>query len=287
MVHEADFYRFVREERLFCALLAHLLLERGPNLARFLEIINAKLPENVRRPVDQLDNVEVYLEFSFLRDQWHTLGQANDISNAAKRRRIFELISRVPGLSRFREEMFPSSIPDFNRFFVGRRGGHIKDDIVYPGQWSVASLSDNVCAKLGATSTEFGEFCRFKWSFNIKPDLVVLVPGWRPLCIEAKLESREGWYPTNAKEVKLFDDIFGSEQGRVGQIKLQRFMFEYLLGSPCQSVVIGKTLLTEPSEAPPIFLGWRDVFAQLDLDTSHPFVRRFIGANRHMQPEGH
>ena len=36
ILRETPFYRFVREERLFCAILVHLLLQRGRNLKEFL-----------------------------------------------------------------------------------------------------------------------------------------------------------------------------------------------------------------------------------------------------------
>jgi hypothetical protein len=43
LTSDSRFYGFVREERLFAALLAHLLLQRGPNLANFLRMINERL----------------------------------------------------------------------------------------------------------------------------------------------------------------------------------------------------------------------------------------------------
>ena len=108
--------------------------------------------------------------------------------------------------------------------------------------------------------------------------MVVLTPGNRPLCIEAKLESREGWYPTSHAEAKIFDKVFGPEQGRVNQLEEQSFMFDHLLGSPCQLVLIGRR---EPEGGPNgmLFLTWAEVFEKLCSGSSIPFVRKLLEEN--------
>jgi len=269
---ERHFYRFVREERLFCATLAHLLMQRGPNLATFLELINAKVPDDSQLVTSRLEEAQIYVEFTFLRDYWDTLGRNND----EKRRLIFALLSKVDGLRHYRDESFPSKIPEFNEFFMGPRGGRIRRDIVYPGQWSVTTLSE----RFGTEPEEFRDFCRFKWAFNIKPDIVVLLPGAKPLNIEAKLESKEGQYPTSKRESEIFDTLFGAGKGRVGQIELQQFMFSCLLNAPCQALLIGRTV--EPGIDVP-FLTWEEVFNELDLSSSIGYVRRLVEGNRYLR----
>ncbi len=269
------FYRFVREERLFCATLAHLLMQRGPNLGKFLTLVNNRLPESSSLPMIQLDEAQIYLEFTFLRDSWHFLGTNND----EKRERIFTLLSRVPGFGHYKSESFPRTIPEFNEFFLGSRGARIVSDIVYPGRWSVRTLFE----RFGKNREEFRNFCRFKWSFNIKPDTVVLLAGSQPLCIEAKLESPEGSYPSRAQERAIFDTLFGQGEGRVGQIKLQQFMFEYLLASPCQTILIRRTApVGGGDDVPMLFVCWKEVFQELDFDSSIPYVRKLIEENRHL-----
>ena len=269
------FYRFVREERLFCATLAHLLMQRGPNLGEFLRLVNDKLSVGSILPSTQVDEAQIYLEFTFLRDSWNFLGTHDE----EKRERIFTLLSGVPGLGHYKSECFPGAIPEFNEFFLGPRGARIVSDIAYPGQWSVRILSE----RFGENSEEFRDFCRFKWSFNIKPDMVVLLPGSQPLCIEAKLESREGWYPSSARESAIFDTLFGKGEGRVRQIELQQFMFEHLLASPCQTILIGRTApVGAGDDVPVLFLSWKEVFQALDLDSSVPYVSRLIEENRHL-----
>jgi len=272
MLSERPLYEFVREERLFCATLAHLLMQRGPNLATFLELINARVPHGSQLVTTRLEEAQIYVEFTFLRDYWNTLEKNND----AKRRLIFALLSKVDRLKHYHEESFPSTIPEFNGFFMGPRGRRIRHDIVYPGQWSVTRLSE----EFEKEPEEFRDFCRFKWAFNIKPDIVVLLPGSRPLSIEAKLESREGWYPTSKGECEIFDRLFGTGEGRVRQIELQQFMFGCLLDAPCQSVLIGgsKELGTDVP-----FLTWEEVFNELDLSSSIGYVRKLIEGNRYLR----
>jgi len=265
------YYQFVREERLFCAALAHLLMQKGPNLTTFLQLVNAKSPADSQLSLTGLDEAEIYVEFAFLRDYWHSLAGDND----AKRRLIFDLFSRVDGLRHYENDSFPSVIGEFNGTFMGAPGTRIRNDIVYPGRWSVTGLFQ----RFGARPDEFRDFCRFKWCFNIKPDVVVLLPGSEPLCVEAKFESKEGRYPTSSSDCVAFDAAFGEEQGHVGQIELQQFMFGTLLDAPCQSVFIG---LSAPSEPDSIFLSWQEVLNQLDLTSSIGFVRKLIEENEHL-----
>ena len=98
------------------------------------------------------------------------------------------------------------------------------------------------------------------------------------MCIEAKLESKEGWYPVNTRECELFNTVFGKEQGRVRQIELQRFMFEYVIGNPCQSIVIGRSKVAMDMNT--ACVSWDEVFRQLDADSSHPFVKKLIVNNK-------
>jgi hypothetical protein len=272
MLRERPFYEFVREERLFCAALAHLLMQRGRNLATFLELVNARLADVNRLVTTGLEEAQIYLEFTFLRDYWNSLERNND----AKRRLILALLSKVDGLGHYRDEDFPSAIPEFNEFFMSPHGGRIKHEIVYPGQWSVTTLSE----RFGRKPQEFRDFCRFKWAFNIKPDMVILLPESSPLCIEAKLESKEGQYPTTKRECEIFDRLFGAGEGHVRQIKLQQFMFGCLLDAPCQSVLIAASK-ERGTEVP--FISWQEVFKELDLGSSIGYIRRLVEENRHLK----
>ena len=268
-----DLYRFVREERVFCGMLAHLLMQRGSNLAAFLELINARLPEHSRLATMALDEAQVYVEFTLLRDHWNALGRDND----RKRELILTLLSRIDRLKGYHCEELRATAPELNEYFMGRRGRNIKDDISYPGQWSVRVLKE----RFGADPDLFRAFCLFKWAFNIKPDLVVLPPVGRPICVECKLESREGQYPADPEECGDFDKVCGRGKGRASQIEVQRFMFRDLLGDPCQLVTIGWKRRHEGEDV--VSLSWGDVFARLDLSCSVGFVRKLIEKNEHLK----
>ncbi len=265
------FHRIVREERLFCAVLAHLLMQRGHNLEAFIALINNKLPAEHRLQAESLSESQVYVEFTFLRDYWDSLGT----DSHRKRLLISELLGRVDGLSHYNTGSFPDDASDFNEYFAGRWGKRIRGDIVYPGRWSVAVLAD----RFREQPAEFRDFCRFKWSFNIKPDVVVLIPGMKPLCVEAKLSSAEGQYPTSSRDKKVFDEIFGPEQGRVNQVELQGFMFERLLGTPCQLITLG---LESKHEVESVAVSWGEAFEALELDHSLSYVRNLIEQNIHL-----
>jgi hypothetical protein len=265
------FYQIVREERLFCAVLAHLLMQGTRNISAFFELVNRSLPAESRLLPSDLAEAQVYVEFTFLRDSWDSLGR----DNIAKRMAIFDLLGRVDGLKHLRSEDFPDSIPEFNEAFVGPSGRRITNDIVYPGRWTVGALAD----RFGNQPDKLRDLCRFKWSFNIKPDIVILAPEVKAICVEAKLTSGEGFYPTSYRDCQVFDSIFGRGQGRVRQVELQQFMFETLLRTPCQIVTLG---LTTGLEDGSVALTWRDVFGSLDLSRSLPYVRRLTQQNRHL-----
>src|SRR5205807_1561286 len=98
----------------------------------------------------------------------------------------------------------------------------------------------------------------------------LLVPGAPPVCIEAKLESGEGYYPAGPLEKAIFDERFGKSQGRVHQLELQRFMFATLLGQPCQPLLIDAGLGTAYGGVPR--LSWKEAFDALEPGTSIRFV---------------
>lgn len=241
------------------------------NIGAFFELINRSLPTESRLLPSDLAEAQVYVEFTFLRDSWDSLGRDNNV----KRMAIFDLLGRVDGLKDLQSEDFPGSIPELNEIFVGPSGRRITNDIVYPGRWTIGALAE----RFGNQKDRLHDLCRFKWSFNIKPDVVILAPDAKAICVEAKLTSGEGFYPTSYRDCQVFDNIFGKGQGKVRQVELQQWMFETLLQAPCQLVTLG---LTTGLDDGSVALTWRDVFGSLDLSRSLPYVRRLIQENRHL-----
>lgn len=284
------FYQFLREERQFSFLLAFFLMQKGEGLSCFLDLIRQRVGEERLPHINsaQLDDAEVYVEYAYLRDKWDSLLERDQVTNtfspaarkAANERKkafIIDLLRRV-GLAELADELKFDNAADFNAHFMGvAAGSAIKRDIASPALWSVASLAN----QFGETSAVFHKLCRLKWSFHIKPDLVVMVPGLATICVEAKLESSEGSYPTG-KETKDYDRICVVE-GRVKQFALQQFMFETLLGQECLPVVVQRA----PKEQACPVLTWKEVFDRFrdrrSLDSAIPFVTRLVDQNATLQ----
>lgn len=281
------FYTLVREERQFSFLLAHLLMQRGPNLGRFVGLINDLLPPATGPlPLDQLDEAEIYVEYAYLRDHWDSILKGTQENgrltprgrrkaNEEKRAFILQLFRRVPSLQELAASNLPADPASFNAHFMGIAGSRITGDVASPALWSVKALKEG----FGTNRDVFRDLCKLKWSFRIKPDLVIWIPGAPILCIEAKLESGEGTYPTGG-EAKIFDEVLGARV-RVGQFELQKFMFSTLMATPCVPVVIQKR---EPSGQPDCpTLTWAAVLDTLataeELNKSIPFVNRLISEN--------
>jgi hypothetical protein len=274
------FYEFLREERQYCAVLAHLLMSRRDNVSKFVDLINRYLPETERFADD--GEAEIYLEYAYLRDTWDALkaelrveprrnrATSYDAVNLKKREFVIDLLRRVPSLQGIAGSTLPETAMMWNEYFMGTAGRRIIREVASPALWSVAGLEE----QFGGEPDVFYDLCRVKWSFRIKPDLVVLLPRQRPICVEAKMESGEGTYPTGS-ECAIVDRVMG-ERRRCGQFELQQFMFGTLLGTPCHPMVIAK--IGDPGPEKPR-LSWGEAFTSLDASKSIPFVQRFLESN--------
>lgn len=296
---DRPFYTFLREERQFSFLLAHFLMQRGNALQRFIQLVNSRLDAGKRISSAPLDHAEVYVEYAYLRDRWDSFladekhagkratKEVRDRANARKRKFIVELFERVPDLHHLAHVDLPSEVAAFNEYFMGPAGRAIVNDIASPGLWSVSWLGD----RFVEPPKVFRAMCCLKWSFHIKPDLVIQL-GDKVIFVEAKLESPEGSYPTGP-DAKIFDNVPNAGK-RVGQFQLQKFMFENLLGKQhCQPVVVQKAprLLPDGSfPTDPVVLTWAEVLGavadELQLGHSIPFVKRLVDKNRTLKPLG-
>jgi len=113
---------------------------------------------------------------------------------------------------------------------------------------------------------DFLRICRFKWSFNIKPDIVIHLDRSRAICIEAKYESGEGAYPSSEREKRIF-----KERGvrHVGQMDLQKYMMEDLLGIDTRFMFLVHK--RERSETHKV-ITWGEAFGSLDLSEMPAFA---------------
>jgi hypothetical protein len=241
------FSTFNREERGAVAILFAALLHR-PNLERFGQLADWELGT---------DETEVFVEWTYLRDLW----AAHPGANAAKRTAVLNALE--PNNRAWLERC---TIEEFNRYFCPT-GPSVRNDIYYPGKWSVRGLSE--------TLTDDGEFrrtCRFKWAFNVKPDLVLMTNG-RVLCIEAKWDSGEGAYPANEAEKKIFRDR-GLDS--VSQTEVQLYLVNELLGFDGSFRYLVRGGRARSDSHPTIT--WGEVLGQLDFTPFPSFVQQWARA---------
>jgi hypothetical protein len=290
------YHRFVREERHFCATLAHLLNQRGGNLRTFLGVLSEQLELLALPPFADpesapVERAEIYVEFSYLRDQWDGLKVAGNrtLANENRRKFLIDLMSRSPELKRVVALEWPALPAAFNEQFMGEAGRRIRMDIASPHHWVVPALLA-VASSVAAGNTQllrdaFRALCKLKWCFSIKPDLVIVVPGLKPLCIEAKLLGRQGQYPSGGEDTTYFNELFQPPAHRVGQIELQDFLFRSLLGTEAQHVYISRAsdAVTLPGDGKkqlkvPV-LSWLQVFERLNTSGSLDSVDDFIHTN--------
>lgn len=240
---------FNREERNFVAVLYYLLLKSG-NMERFLELVDKDI-EIVQ------DQFGIYVEYSYLRDLWNKL-KGND----EKRGLIRSFLTLRCG-----HEVFKRSLVEFNRFF-GAVPKPSENYIQSPATWSLPRFAENI-----HDNDDLLSVCKFKWSFKAKPDIVIHTSRDTAICIEAKSESSEGFYPQKSEEKRIF-----RKRGIIGvaQTTLQRYFMEDLLGIKTYFVFLVSK--GSPSSDSHKTLTWKQVFDCFALDDSPRFILESIEA---------
>lgn len=164
-----------------------------------------------------------------------------------------------------RKELRAASVAEFNAFFgAGPRAS--SKYIQSPGTWSISRFKDTI-----RDNGPFLKTCMFKWAFNAKPDIVIHTSRNAAVCIEAKLESGEGSYPTAPNELAEF-----KSRGLrpVGQTALQKYLMEELLGIRTEFVFLVQA--AGAGSATHHTLRWRDAFSALDLTAMPVFVGEWL-----------
>lgn len=175
MFNNKKYYVVNREERFYCALVAHALLHSKHTYQKFRNLINNKL----QIQLDQLD-YEIYLEIAALRDYWNDLGNPRSYSPETHDRRI-NVLKEI-----LRSQFISDTIIDeFDLFWT--KEDHKK--LWCPGHWSNERIK----------STGDERFQKIKWAFNAKPDIMI-ISGSYCLLIEAKVESGIGQYGGNGND---------------------------------------------------------------------------------------
>ncbi len=116
-----------------------------------------------------------------------------------------------------------------------------------PSNWGAGTIAHELlCAGISEPDElkrEVEKTLMFKWSFNIKPDIVMELAGDSVLCVELKYESGESYYPSSKDKQGLKKPLKegGISIQTINQIALQKFMLTEVLGfRHCEQVQIAK-----------------------------------------------
>jgi hypothetical protein len=228
-----------REERHLAAILFHLL-QNPANLKAVLSQVGCSgTGWNINE-----DEFGIYFEYSYPRDLWNSLGHS-DAANRVKRQIIIEMLQTCQATHELLRRIASFRVSEMNQFFVGPNN-HPHD------LQKAADLSRHIQSPANWRLLSFGRFlddhdviatCMLKWSFRVKPDLVIHTDNSHAVCIELKLASGEGQLPTDPKEKALLKErgLFGeggSFKFPIKQTALQRFLMTELLGLQCQFLFI-------------------------------------------------
>jgi len=240
-----NYFEINREERNYAAILFAALCQPG-NIERFLELCG--------REDEVGPEFGIYFEYAYLRDLWFQI-DSEDIKRSVIRDHL-----KIKGI----EEIMAKPAEEINRLF-GVAGTPSATHIQFPGKWALVKYAENFKDKDALLA-----ICRFKWSFNIKPDIVIHLSKSKAICIEAKYESGEGSYPASDVEKAIFDQ---RNLPRVMQTALQRYMMEELLGVETDFWLVDSKTTRSMSHKK---LNWKEVFEALNLEATPAFCRAMV-----------
>ncbi|MDA3950799.1 MAG: hypothetical protein PF508_16450 [Spirochaeta sp.] len=238
------YYEITREERNYAAIFFAALCKEE-NASRFLKACG--MTEEIG------PDFGLYFEYAYLHDLW------NAIRSEEIRKEIIKQNLPIQGI----EDILQSPVREINQQFGAVEAS--SEEIQYPGGWSMGKYDQNF-----PDNKDFLRICRFKWAFNIKPDIVIHLNRDKALCIEAKYESGEGYYPSITEEVAIFER---RSIPRVGQMELQKYMMEDLLGIEMDFMfLVSKKQSSETHR----IATWAEAFEALDLSGMPAFVTKTV-----------
>jgi hypothetical protein len=258
---ENPYFKINREERHLSAILFHLLALPG-NIEKLSQYAGCDWEFDPNK-------CEVYFEYSYLRDLWFAMGENDD---NCKRDVIVEMLGQSGASEKFLKGLRDPAIypnPKFNEFFIGSgdaKRRKASQHIESPANWHLPAFASNKQIE----DDDLVAVCKLKWSFRVKPDLVIHTDPDRALCMELKFESEESSYPSDGdeKEILRKRELF-CERGKcvfpIGQTELQKFMMEKLLGLECRFLYISCA-----ADNAPIKLSWRTLHDMLDPKKNLP-----------------
>lgn len=245
LVAPGRFWTFNREERNAVAVLVGLLTRPG-NMDAFTSLLDWRPPD--------LDDAEVSVEWTFLRDLWSHHSRLTDV--VVLRTAILDCLQPVD-----RDRLAAASILEFNTHF----GAVPKPSPTYiqsPSNWSLTRFNDAITG-----NDEFRRTCRFKWAFNIKPDLVIQTPSGHVLCVEAKWDSAEGSYPATEVEKAIFRR---RGLGYLSQTEVQQYLVTDVLGFTGTYAYLARTHITTNAGTS---ITWAQLLTELDRSDAPRFIQ--------------
>jgi len=241
------YYKLNREERHLGAILFHLL-QHKPNCEWLLKSAgcNGQGWDIVE------DHFGIYFEYSYPRDLWSSLNKCEkrDV-NERKREIILEMLRICGATEGLLSHLKPINEQAFNQFFVGNNKKADGEDqtadlgrnLQSPANWRLARFDQSLKDAGFVDDADLIAVCKLKWSFRIKPDIVIQTDNNRALCVELKLESGEGSYPSDGAEKKLLEERFKKDYSSnfpVRQRRLQEFLMTKLLGIESRFLLVHK-----------------------------------------------
>jgi len=133
---------------------------------------------------------------------------------------------------------------------------------LFPGNWAITKYDSSF-----ESNKDFLSTCIFKWSFNIKPDIVIHTDVERAICIEAKYGSGEGQYPGTEHDKRVFRR---RNMNFVKQTSLQRHMMTELLGVETQFLFLVKN--DSGGSDTHRTISWRRAFSCMKIENCPPFA---------------
>ena len=246
LIKDPNYYEINREERNYTAIL-YTALCQPDNALKFIR-------EACEKEIETLGpDFGIYFEYSFLRDLWFI------INNDEIKKNVIRQLLPINKI----DEILQKPIVEINHKFG--TSGCSPNQVETPGNWAITKLSKHF-----SDNADFLKICKFKWSFNIKPDLVIHLDKKMAICIEAKYESNEGKYPSSSKEIKIFKER-GIEA--VGQIELQKYMMEELLRIKTDCVFI---VYKKVNSGDYKVTTWKEVFGSLDLSNLPNYAVKMV-----------
>lgn len=231
-----------REERNYSAILFAALCNKE-NSKRFLS--HCGFSDEIGK------DFGIYFEYAYLRDLWSHLDKVETKKNIIRKK------LRIKGI----DDILGRPLKEINQTF-GVGGKPSSAHLQFPGKWAITKYNRNF-----PDNEDFLKICKFKWSFNIKPDIVIHINKNYAICIEAKYISGEGSYPNS----NLEKSIFKKERGLayVRQMELQKYMMEDLLGIRTDFMFLVSK--KEKSETHKV-IHWAEAFDSIDMSAMPAFA---------------